>query len=240
MARRGANCASAAASANRKRFSAARCISTRSSTAESRLRRDREPPDAWRAASAIVRLKAWCLEREPRPAARDRSRSAASDAEPPRRRTDRRRRRTQPRARRSTRAARQDGGRTQPRAGAGRSAPRALLLACSCSASGASIGVGGARRLLRRATAADRSARGAEAAAQHRHPGRRRHAARQSRRHRRRGGPLADLPPYLPKAFVAIEDRRFYSHFGIDPIGIARALVAQRRRRAAACRAARP
>ena len=42
------------------------------------------------------------------------------------------------------------------------------------------------------------------------------------------GGPairLAELPPYLPKAFVAIEDRRFYSHFGIDPMGIARAVV---------------
>lgn len=37
---------------------------------------------------------------------------------------------------------------------------------------------------------------------------------------------LKDLPPYLPKAFIAIEDRRFYQHFGIDPIGIARALVA--------------
>jgi penicillin-binding protein 1A len=35
---------------------------------------------------------------------------------------------------------------------------------------------------------------------------------------------LSELPPYLPKAFVAIEDRRFYSHFGIDPIGIARAV----------------
>jgi len=34
---------------------------------------------------------------------------------------------------------------------------------------------------------------------------------------------LADLPPYLPKAFVAIEDRRFYAHFGIDPFGILRA-----------------
>jgi penicillin-binding protein 1A len=34
---------------------------------------------------------------------------------------------------------------------------------------------------------------------------------------------LKDLPPYLPNAFVAIEDRRFYSHFGIDPIGILRA-----------------
>src|SRR6185437_15874900 len=37
---------------------------------------------------------------------------------------------------------------------------------------------------------------------------------------------LKDLPPYLPKAFVAIEDRRFYSHHGIDPIGIARAAFA--------------
>ena len=36
---------------------------------------------------------------------------------------------------------------------------------------------------------------------------------------------LKELPPYLPKAFVAIEDRRFYSHLGIDPIGIARAAV---------------
>src|SRR3954470_9826358 len=37
---------------------------------------------------------------------------------------------------------------------------------------------------------------------------------------------LKDLPPYLPKAFIAIEDRRFYSHFGVDPFGIARAAVA--------------
>src|SRR6186713_1093386 len=36
---------------------------------------------------------------------------------------------------------------------------------------------------------------------------------------------LKDLPQYLPKAFIAIEDRRFYSHFGIDPVGILRALV---------------
>ncbi|MCW2316307.1 penicillin-binding protein 1A [Rhodoblastus acidophilus] len=36
---------------------------------------------------------------------------------------------------------------------------------------------------------------------------------------------LQDLPPYLPKAFVAIEDRRFYSHYGVDPIGVARALA---------------
>src|SRR6476661_694074 len=36
---------------------------------------------------------------------------------------------------------------------------------------------------------------------------------------------LKDLPPYLPKAFIAIEDRRFYSHYGVDPIGIARAAI---------------
>jgi penicillin-binding protein 1A len=36
---------------------------------------------------------------------------------------------------------------------------------------------------------------------------------------------LKDLPPYLPRAFIAIEDRRFYSHYGVDPIGIARAAV---------------
>src|SRR6202453_3035273 len=42
------------------------------------------------------------------------------------------------------------------------------------------------------------------------------------------GGPavrLIDLPPYLPKAFVAIEDRRFYDHYGVDPIGMSRALL---------------
>jgi penicillin-binding protein 1A len=38
--------------------------------------------------------------------------------------------------------------------------------------------------------------------------------------------PLTELPRYVPQAFVAIEDRRFYSHHGIDPLGIARALVA--------------
>lgn len=36
---------------------------------------------------------------------------------------------------------------------------------------------------------------------------------------------LAELPRYLPNAFIAIEDRRFHSHLGIDPVGIARALV---------------
>lgn len=35
---------------------------------------------------------------------------------------------------------------------------------------------------------------------------------------------VKDLPPYLLQAVIAIEDRRFYSHFGIDPLGIARAM----------------
>lgn len=36
---------------------------------------------------------------------------------------------------------------------------------------------------------------------------------------------LAKLPPYVPAAFVAIEDRRFYEHTGFDARGIARAIV---------------
>jgi penicillin-binding protein 1A len=32
------------------------------------------------------------------------------------------------------------------------------------------------------------------------------------------------LPPHVAQAFLAIEDRRFYSHFGVDPRGFARAL----------------
>ncbi len=34
---------------------------------------------------------------------------------------------------------------------------------------------------------------------------------------------LRDLPAHLPQAVIAIEDRRFRDHYGIDPIGIARA-----------------
>ena len=34
----------------------------------------------------------------------------------------------------------------------------------------------------------------------------------------------ATLPPHVTQAFVAIEDRRFYSHWGVDPRGIARAI----------------
>ncbi|WP_421725480.1 transglycosylase domain-containing protein [Bauldia sp.] len=37
---------------------------------------------------------------------------------------------------------------------------------------------------------------------------------------------LDDMPPYLPEAVIAIEDRRYHWHFGVDPIGLARAMVA--------------
>ncbi|MBW0007936.1 MAG: penicillin-binding protein, partial [Sphingomonas sp.] len=40
---------------------------------------------------------------------------------------------------------------------------------------------------------------------------------------------VAKLNPQTPAAFVAIEDRRFYSHWGIDPRGIGRALLADLR-----------
>jgi penicillin-binding protein 1A len=36
---------------------------------------------------------------------------------------------------------------------------------------------------------------------------------------------LEQLPSYLPNAVIAIEDRRFRSHFGLDPIGLTRAMV---------------
>ena len=45
--------------------------------------------------------------------------------------------------------------------------------------------------------------------------------------------PLRELPDYVPKAFIAIEDRRFYSHRGVDPLGIMRALAADVLRRGA-------
>ncbi|MEO7749711.1 MAG: transglycosylase domain-containing protein, partial [Sphingomicrobium sp.] len=40
---------------------------------------------------------------------------------------------------------------------------------------------------------------------------------------------VARLNPVTPAAFVSIEDRRFYRHWGIDPRGIARAIVADLR-----------
>jgi penicillin-binding protein 1A len=34
---------------------------------------------------------------------------------------------------------------------------------------------------------------------------------------------LDRLPPYLPRAVIATEDRRFYNHLGVDPVGLVRA-----------------
>jgi penicillin-binding protein 1A len=36
---------------------------------------------------------------------------------------------------------------------------------------------------------------------------------------------VAELPPHVPRAVVAVEDARFYSHFGLDLIGLARAVL---------------
>src|SRR5260370_11551349 len=40
---------------------------------------------------------------------------------------------------------------------------------------------------------------------------------------------LKQMSPFLPKAVIATEDRRFYSHFGVDPIGLVRAAVSDLR-----------
>ncbi len=39
-----------------------------------------------------------------------------------------------------------------------------------------------------------------------------------------------ELPPHLVDAVLSIEDRRFYYHFGVDPIGLARAMFTNLRR----------
>lgn len=36
---------------------------------------------------------------------------------------------------------------------------------------------------------------------------------------------VSELPPYVPNAVIAIEDRRFRSHFGVDPVGLLRAVA---------------
>ena len=36
---------------------------------------------------------------------------------------------------------------------------------------------------------------------------------------------VSKLPDYVPNAFIAVEDRRFRSHFGLDPIGLVRAAL---------------
>ncbi|MCE7874581.1 hypothetical protein DYH09_30015, partial [bacterium CPR1] len=38
--------------------------------------------------------------------------------------------------------------------------------------------------------------------------------------------PLEKISPNMVKAVLAIEDRRFYDHHGVDPIGVARAAYA--------------
>jgi penicillin-binding protein 1A len=54
--------------------------------------------------------------------------------------------------------------------------------------------------------------------------------ARDGRMLARRGGFAGDdvqldqLPSFVPQAVIAIEDRRFYGHFGIDPVGFLRAV----------------
>lgn len=40
---------------------------------------------------------------------------------------------------------------------------------------------------------------------------------------------LEDVSPHVPKAVMAAEDRRFYNHVGVDPVGLFRALVANAR-----------
>jgi 1A family penicillin-binding protein len=37
--------------------------------------------------------------------------------------------------------------------------------------------------------------------------------------------PLAEIPPHVRNAFVAIEDHRFYHHIGVDPLALGRAIV---------------
>ena len=37
--------------------------------------------------------------------------------------------------------------------------------------------------------------------------------------------PLADIPVHLQQAFIAVEDHRFYTHPGVDPIALGRAVV---------------
>ncbi|MGL3608767.1 transglycosylase domain-containing protein [Rhizobium sp. G187] len=36
--------------------------------------------------------------------------------------------------------------------------------------------------------------------------------------------PLEEMSPFIPQAVMAIEDRRFYSHYGVDPLGLGRAI----------------
>ena len=37
--------------------------------------------------------------------------------------------------------------------------------------------------------------------------------------------PIDNIPEYLKNAFISAEDKNFYNHYGIDPIGILRAFI---------------
>ena len=37
--------------------------------------------------------------------------------------------------------------------------------------------------------------------------------------------PVSQMPSIIPSAFIAIEDKRFYSHFGVDLLGVVRAIA---------------
>jgi len=43
--------------------------------------------------------------------------------------------------------------------------------------------------------------------------------------------PLEQIPEHVQKAFIAIEDERFYEHFGVDPLAIMRAFIINLRQR---------
>lgn len=43
--------------------------------------------------------------------------------------------------------------------------------------------------------------------------------------------PLSELPPYLIQATIAVEDKNFYSHPGVDPVAIIRAIISNFRDR---------
>ena len=51
---------------------------------------------------------------------------------------------------------------------------------------------------------------------------------------------LDQYPDYVVQAVLATEDRRFYDHWGVDPIGLGARADRQRPLLAAWCRAARP
>ncbi len=51
---------------------------------------------------------------------------------------------------------------------------------------------------------------------------------------------VSDLPPYVPRAVIAIEDKRFFEHGAFDAVGIARALLGGFKARTASPRSEAP